>query len=371
MKLLTRISSISRMVWKACRSCSPASRLEVGRLAGEPTRRRVHGLAVLPPGTSVTRLLGEPVDLAPRRLLAATPGDRQVAPRVPARWARRGRARACLGASGAASECGTARCTASVAAEPRRGSSPIAQVHRAPVRAPSAGGPHHRASASSPPVSSASSSARSGGWQRSSSPWTTSTGQRTCEDRSSVWSRSVDAGIGPGVGREEILRVLCSAHPTTVLDHCFDRVRLREQLAREEPDRTRGSPSASSGRSYLAPTPPRCPAPRRKAYCDAIRQRRRSGTAARERRRPRRDPFGVPRRPQQGVHAELEQIPRGGWLDAELRPSRQACRPRTAPSPYAAGSGPSDRPLPRRVDGDDACVPGQIGRPAPSRPAIR
>ena len=81
MKLLTRISSIRRIAWNACRSCSPHSLSMWRGLVGQPARRRVHPLAgvVERPGD---RVLGQPVDLQVRVQLAQLVGDRHVAARV-------------------------------------------------------------------------------------------------------------------------------------------------------------------------------------------------------------------------------------------------------------------------------------------------
>ena len=45
MKLAISTSSMRRMAWKQCRSCSPELQLDVPRLAGEPATQRMYVLA--------------------------------------------------------------------------------------------------------------------------------------------------------------------------------------------------------------------------------------------------------------------------------------------------------------------------------------
>ena len=108
MKLLTRISSIRRIAWKACRSCSAALVLDVGRLVGQPRRRRVHPLAASleHPGD---RVLGEPVDLQVGVVRAQLGGDGDVAPGVAEPDRRREVQRPLRAAGGTHPACGVRR----------------------------------------------------------------------------------------------------------------------------------------------------------------------------------------------------------------------------------------------------------------------
>ena len=94
MKLATRISSIRRIAWKQCRSCSPDSRLDVARLAGEVRAGRVDPLAARPRAPR-HRVLGQPVDLELGVSGGARRRSRRRAGRGRARSARRCRAPAC------------------------------------------------------------------------------------------------------------------------------------------------------------------------------------------------------------------------------------------------------------------------------------
>ena len=90
MKLATRISSIRRTAWKACRSCSPASpSMCPDSLARQAEAGWISSPAL--PQELGDRVLGQPVDLEPGRWLAQLVGDRQVAPGVaePDRASRR------------------------------------------------------------------------------------------------------------------------------------------------------------------------------------------------------------------------------------------------------------------------------------------
>ena len=177
MKLLTRISSIRRIAWKAWRSCSPP------RPRRGPTRWPAAdaGWTRSPrvlqhPGD---RVLGQPVDLEVRVELTQLVGDREVAagvaeadrrgevqrPAVPARTAG---PRALLG--GCLDPLGEA---ADLAVDEDR----VAAVRPCPL--PST-------TISDPPVSSASRSPIAGARIVSSVPCTTATGQRTSAQSGSM-----------------------------------------------------------------------------------------------------------------------------------------------------------------------------------------
>ena len=97
MKLCTRISSIRRIAWNACRSCSPAS------CSMCPDSLRSHADAGCTRSPCCRehaghRVLREPVDLQVRAAArAARRRSRRRAARARGRWATRGRARAAAG----------------------------------------------------------------------------------------------------------------------------------------------------------------------------------------------------------------------------------------------------------------------------------
>ena len=82
MKLLTRTSSIRRIAWNACRSCSPDSDSMCADSLARKRRSRVHRLAALLQELG-DRRLGQPLHLDVGTQLAQGVGDRQVAAYVP------------------------------------------------------------------------------------------------------------------------------------------------------------------------------------------------------------------------------------------------------------------------------------------------
>ena len=82
MKFASRISSIRRIAWKQCRSCSADSLSMWPRLVRQMRARGMDALAARLQHPR-HRMLGEPVDLEVGMQLAQLVGDRRVALRVP------------------------------------------------------------------------------------------------------------------------------------------------------------------------------------------------------------------------------------------------------------------------------------------------
>ena len=99
MKLLIRISSIRRLAWKQCRSCSADSDSMWLRLVGQVLAARVDALALALEHPR-HRVLGQPVDLQPVDEVAQLARDRDVALGV-AEADRRGDVERALAAVGA------------------------------------------------------------------------------------------------------------------------------------------------------------------------------------------------------------------------------------------------------------------------------
>ena len=81
MKLLTRISSIRRIAWKACRSCSAHS----SSMCADSLASHAEAGWTRSPGVLEHRgdgVLGEPIDLEVGMVLAQLGGDRDVTPGV-------------------------------------------------------------------------------------------------------------------------------------------------------------------------------------------------------------------------------------------------------------------------------------------------
>ena len=104
---------------------------------------------------------------------------------------------------------------------------------------------------SSPPVSRATASPRANGMMRSSSPWTTSTGQRT--DRQSASTARDRRARARALGGDHGLRRRVQAPGDAVLD-LLGRVRLREDLRPEELEEAALVRAASSG-GCTSPSP--------------------------------------------------------------------------------------------------------------------
>ena len=180
MKLASRISSIRRIAWKQCRSCSADS---LSMWPDSFARCALAGWMRSPRASSTLRdrVLGEPVDLEVRVQLAQLVRDRGVALRVP-EADRRGDVERPL----------AARLAAHPARRRTRGGEELAQQQVdldriAHVRAVARALEHRRGRRRWPPRAR---SRGSGPVIASSEPWITSTGQRRRPASSRVVSAS-------------------------------------------------------------------------------------------------------------------------------------------------------------------------------------
>ena len=220
MKFASRISSIRRMAWKQCRSCSADSLSMCAGLVRQVRARRMDALAARLQHRG-DRVLREPVDLEVGVELAQLVGDRGVALGV-AEADRRGDVERAL----------AARLAADPAARGRTRGVTNSRRSRLTLTGSRTCGPWPEPSSrtSSPPVASASAIPRPGPVIASSAPWITSTGQRTRPHS----SRDGRPRRGPRrLRRDERLRRRLEPPADAVLDR-LRRVRLREHLREEE-----------------------------------------------------------------------------------------------------------------------------------------
>ena len=224
MKLCTRISSIRRIAWNACRSCSPAS------CSMWPDSLRSHAdagcsrLAVLREHLG-DRVLRQPVDLQLRPARAQLGRDRDVPLRVPEPDRRREVQRAFGGRRAARTQV-------------VRGAGAANRSTNCAIRwliftGSRADGPCPACSSrtSSPPVSSASRSPNACGRMRSSVPCTTTTGHVTWRASGAIGSHTAPshpsrpAVVSARVSRRDLVR------PADAVLDLLGRVRLGEHLA--------------------------------------------------------------------------------------------------------------------------------------------
>ena len=239
MKLATRISSIRRMAWKACRSCSP-TRTRCGR-----TRWPGSALAgwTRSPRASSTRVTGcwasQSISRSGWQARAARRRSRRRAGRGRGRSARRGTARAC----------GRER------PRRRRGGGPARAGEVAddagwsrPGRGACGAWPEPSSVTSrAPGMASATAAPRAGPTTASAEPWTTRVGQRTCAQSAQRVSRGRSATPRPCRGGSSAGR---SSRPQPIASSICLVECGSVNISREEEARgIRASRGASSGGS--------------------------------------------------------------------------------------------------------------------------
>ena len=241
MKFAQRISSIRRIAWNACRSCSPASRSMCAALAGELARWPGGSLSPRASQHGRHRLLGEPVDLEPGHLPAQLVRDRDVAPGVAEADRRRDEQRA-LGA--------VVRRASSVAPRRAAAGDALGELAQQQVDLHRVARLRRVARALEPDELAAGQLGRPARRARtatmwSSVPWMTTTGQRDrAAERLDRLVRSARPDVAPRVAIS-VSAVVSQAPGDAVLD-LLGRVRLGEHLAEEELEEARDSRAARS-----------------------------------------------------------------------------------------------------------------------------
>ena len=340
-------------------------RLEVPRLARQQARGRVHDLAALLEELRHRRL-GQPLDLEVGPPLAHRVGDGQVAAHVAEPDGRgeverpRPTPRAAHVGDAAAAGAPVTRSTKPLMARlTTTGSRAIGRWPEPSSTSCSATGP-----------AGDGVWARPSGWQRSSVPWITSTGAVDRAQQRLGLRRRPRGTLAPSRTASCTCPVVAPVRTRRTSSSCLVECgshsiwskknggELRPVRPPEVPVGHRTSPRTTAARPRSARRP------RPGTAAAACRPRAHGATATTPWTRSgcrRRDQHRLP-----GADADARPARRARRRAASITATVSATNSR---SPYAAGSvGRSERPLPARVDGDDAVVLGRGTAPAPSTP---